>query len=454
MIRRDFTLILLIVFSISGCSSVIKRRTDKLSIIQGITSVREVEFNILSLAKANLTFELRSAEGEIIAPEEIKKITRQGSNWATHKIIFLREQKNDYNLFVYQDGKLVDQRLIGKGQKTQSTLKLAVVSCANGYYSDHLKIWDTIAEKNPEYLLMIGDNLYADISQSGVKLKVTPDLLWEKYVDQRLSLPIFFQQKLIPIHALWDDHDYGMNDGNETYEYKKESAQIFDAFFAQSLNDENYTKGKGIGGLLSMGDFNLFFLDGRSFRSPESTGLHLGKEQQGWLMKTLAEESQPSLLIKGDQFFGGYHRFESYEGNHPKDFENFILDLRKMKMPFIFFSGDRHLSEIMQFPRSLFGLPSFEITSSPVHSKLFPDSSEKNPWRVVHNDSAMNFMLIQNVAEDNHWFLDVENIGENGEVFFKRELAVFIKDLQNNLQEARKRRTGKRRYQKIRGRRR
>lgn len=454
MIGKNLIRLLLILVFFSGCSSTIKRRTDKLSIIQGVTSAREVEFNILSLAKANLTFELRSAEGEIISPDEIKKISRQGSNWVVHKIIFIRDQKIDYNLFVYQDGRLLDQRLIGKGQKSQSSLKLAVVSCANSNFSDHYKIWDTIADKNPEYLLMIGDNLYADISQSGVKLKVAPDLLWEKYVDQRLSLPIFFQQKLIPIHALWDDHDYGMNDGNETYEYKSESAQIFEAFFAQSLNDENYTKGKGVGGLLAMGDFNLFFLDGRSFRSTDSSGMHLGKEQQDWLMKALAEESQPSLLIKGDQFFGGYHRFESFEGNHQKDFENFIADLRKMKMPFIFLSGDRHLSEIMQFPRSLFGLPSFEITSSPVHSKLFPDSGEKNPWRVVHNDAAMNFMLIQNVAEDNHWFLDVENIGENGEVFFKRELAVFIKDLQNNLQEARKRRTGKRRYLRVRGRRR
>ena len=446
--------LLLITILLSSCSSVLKRRTDKLSIIQGITGPREVEFSVLSQTKANLTFDLRSAEGEIVSPDEVKKITRQGSSWSVHKLIFLRDQKKDFNLYIYQDGKLIDQRLIGRGQKNQSSLRVAVVSCANHYFSDHFKIWDTLASKNPEYLLMIGDNLYADVSQSGVKIKVTPDLLWEKYIDQRLSLPVFFQQKLIPIHALWDDHDYGMNDGNESYEYKKESAEIFEAFFAQSLNDENYLKGKGVGGLLSMGDFNLYFLDGRTFRSIETSGSHLGIDQHQWLIKSLSEEAQPSILIKGDQFFGGYHRFESYEGNHPRDFENFISDLRKMKMPFIFISGDRHLSEIMQFPRSLFGLPSFEITSSPVHSKLFPNSEVKNPWRVVQNDSSMNFTLIQNIAEDNHWFLDVENIGENGETYFKRELAVYIKDLQNNLQEARKRRSGKRRYQRIRGRRR
>jgi hypothetical protein len=77
---------------------------------------------------------------------------------------------------------------------------------------------------------------------------------------------------------------------------------------------------------------------------------------------------------------------------------------------------------------------------------------------VVHVQNKVNFTLINNLAQDNHWFMDVENIGEEGEVYYRRELAVFIKDLQNNLNEVRKRRSGKRRsgkrrYRKSRGRR-
>jgi hypothetical protein len=171
-------------------------------------------------------------------------------------------------------------------------------------------------------------------------------------------------------------------------------------------------------------------------------------------MKSLKDESQPSFIIKGDQFFGGYHSFDSYEGNHPADFSQFVTDLKVLGTPFIFLSGDRHLSEIMQFPRSLFGLPSFEITSSPMHGRVFEESGDKNPWRVVHTTGKVNFTLIKNVAQDNHWFMDVENIGENGETYHRRELAVYIKDLQNNLNEVRKRRSGRRRYRKLRGRRR
>src|SRR5690606_34231242 len=104
------------------------------------------------------------------------------------------------------------------------------------------------------------------------------------------------------------------------------------------------------------------------------------------------------------------------------------------------------LSEIMHFPRGLFGRPSYELTSSPIHARTY-ESVNANPWRVVMENKS-NFLLIDNLAQENHWFLDVQSIGLNGEVYFRRELAVYIKDLQDNLKEVRKRRSGRRRYQR------
>ena len=449
---KEFALLLILLLSFA-CSSAPKKRTDKLSILQGVTSAKEVEFSVLAPASKIITFELRSSDGIIINPDEIKIVTRAESPWSLHKLLFLRDQKKDFNLYAFENGKIIDQRLIGKGQISESHLKMAVVSCINDGYEKHFNIWNGLAQKNPEYLLMIGDNVYANREPNGSPLTANPENLWRRYTDIRLTIPFYFQQKLIPVHAVWDDNDYGSKDAGEAYEYKNESKQIFDAFFAQSLSDENYTKSFGVGGQLSLGDFNLYFLDGRSFRASYKEGRHLGIEQSQWLMKSLKEESQPSLIIKGDQFFGGYHNFDSYEGHHPEDFTTFVDSLKRIGTPVVFLSGDRHLSEIMQFPRSLFGIPSFEITSSPIHSKVYEDSGVKNPWRVVHTNGQMNFTIIDHLAKDNHWFMDVENIDENGNILFHRELAVFIKDLQNNLNEVRKRRHGKRRYRKIRGRR-
>lgn len=441
--------IFLVLIFISGCSGLPTKRTDKLSILQGITNTKEVEFSILAEQKT-LKVELRSSDDEILAPLDVKTLSRNFSQHTIHKVIFNRDPKKDYNLYVYEGEKLIDQRLVGRGQKEEDKLKVAVASCMSDFFSDHFKIWDTLAKQNPEYLLLIGDNVYTDVTGPSNIQSTTPEIIWQRYVDIRLTLPLFFQEKLIPVHAVWDDHDYGVNDGNELYPYKKESKEIFDAFYAQDLSVDDWFKGPGVGGLLSLGDFNLYFLDARSFRSAQPTGKHLGLEQSAWLISKMREEATPSLLIKGDQFFGGYHKFESFEKNHPDDFQQFTSELKLLSTPFIFLSGDRHMSEIMQFPRGLFGRPSFEITSSPIHAKMYPESTDANLWRVVMQNKHMNFTIINNEAHDNHWFLDVENIGENGEVYYRKELAVFIKDLQNNLNEVRKRRHGKRRYRRSR----
>lgn len=444
-----FHFIILFLFLV-GCARLPAKRTDKLSILQGVTSAKEVEFSVVAPKNKALRFELRSLEGEILNPDEVKVVSRDHSTHQIHKIIFTREQAKSFNLYIFEGVKVIDQRLVGRGTLDPNAVKIAVASCSNDFYSQNFQIWDEVAKKNPNYLLLIGDNVYADKSTGGKIIGVDPVVLWDRYVDVRMSLPLFFQEKLIPTHAIWDDHDYGEDDGNSDFKYKADSQAIFVSFWAQELAEEAWNPAFGTGGLLNVGDFNLYFLDGRSFRSSSSDKSHLGNEQEAWLLSKLKEQPGPSFIIKGDQFFGGYHSGGSFEGSHPANFTALTGELGKIDTPFIFLSGDRHMSEIMQFPRGLFKKPSFEITSSPIHNGMDSSPDSHNPWRVVAEKQNPNFVMISNVAKDNHWFLDVESIGENGKIYFQRELAVYIKDLQNNLQEVReKRRTGKRRYRRV-----
>lgn len=451
--KFQYLLLILILFS---CAQLPKKRTDKLSILQGITSTKDVEFSVVTLKDKIYKFELRTSDNKVITPEIIKVVGRPFSDYVVHKMLFVRDPKIEYNLIAYENEKVVDQRLVGKGQLERSHLRLAIASCMDDNFSQHFKIWDALAKTNPEYVLMIGDNVYVDKGKGGLgkKLFVDEELLWKRYVDIRLSIPFYFSSKLIPVHALWDDHDYGTSGPGVEFKNKDQSRDVFESFFAQNLSEDEWFKGVGVGGLLSLGDFNLYFLDARSFRSGDPSSEHIGVDQYKWLMGRISEESSPSLLIKGDQFFGGYHDWDSYEKNHPREFQKFSEDLKKTQAPFVFISGDRHMSEIMQFPRSLFGKPSFEITSSPMHGKTYPETRDSNPWRVVAEKARVNFTIMDNTAKDDHWFMEVENIGEDGEVHYRRELAVFIKDLQNNLNEVRKRRSGRRRYRQSRGRRR
>lgn len=443
--------VLLILFSCAQAPA--KKYSHKVSILQGLTQENSVEFTLLVPKGSDYQVVLQAPEGEKISPESSQTVSREDSDFAVLKLLFLKSSAPSYNLFVYDGGKLIDQRLVGHGPRAANKLDLVVASCMDETRVKELGIWDQVAQKNPDYLLLIGDNVYADKFNTAGGQGPTPKEIWQRYVEVRRTLPLYFQEKLIPTHALWDDHDYGLNDAGGDFKFKDASKEIFEAFWAQTLTQENWTKGKGVGGLLALGDFNLYFLDARSFRDADPSGVHLGLAQEDWLISKLREEKNPSLLIKGDQFFGGYHRFESFEGNHPENFQRFVGSLRALTTPFVFVSGDRHLSEIMQFPRTLFTRPSFEITSSPIHARTFPESTEKNPWRVVSNSQGPNFTFVKNEARDNHWFMELENIGPDGNVVYRRELAVFIQDLQNNLNEGRKRRSGRRRYQRRRSRR-
>ena len=191
----------LIILFLVSCSRLPSKRTDKLSILQGVTNTKEVEFSVVAKKNRILRFELRDEAGEIINPDETKIITRDFSDYGVHKALFGRDFKKVYNLYVYENEQIIDQRLVGRGQREESKLKLAVVSCMSDFYSKHFKIWDALSSKNPEYLLMIGDNVYADQSSANSYIQTNPEIIWERYVDARLRYPIFFQQKLIPTHG-------------------------------------------------------------------------------------------------------------------------------------------------------------------------------------------------------------------------------------------------------------
>jgi hypothetical protein len=156
-----------VILFMSACASRPKLRTDKFSILQGLTTPTEVELSLVAPVDKTLAFELRSADGEILKPTELKTISRSQSKWVVHKLLFIKKPNQDYNFYVFENQQLLDQRLVGKGQLNHTKLKIAVVSCMNDSYVKHFKIWEKLAENNPEYLLMLGDNVYANREANG-----------------------------------------------------------------------------------------------------------------------------------------------------------------------------------------------------------------------------------------------------------------------------------------------
>ena len=49
------------------------------------------------------------------------------------------------------------------------------------------------------------------------------------------------------VFAIWDDHDYGINNGDSSYQYKLDSKQIFTQFWDQQKQSEKISRGGGGG---------------------------------------------------------------------------------------------------------------------------------------------------------------------------------------------------------------
>ena len=116
-------------------------------------------------------------------------------------------------------------------------LNIIFGSCSN--QRRNMKHWEEIITYNPNYIFLLGDNVYGDFFEKNAnKLK-------EAY--NKLNLNKHFQiiKKNIPIIPIWDDHDYGLNDGGKNWIYKEKAKEVFLNFF-NIAPDDFRRKRKGI----------------------------------------------------------------------------------------------------------------------------------------------------------------------------------------------------------------
>ena len=85
--------------------------------------------------------------------------------------------------------------------------RIAFGSCAR--QDKEQPIWDAVVETKPEHFVFLGDNVYADTEDMDV-MRAKYALLGKQPGYQKLKATC-------PVHATWDDHDYGANDAGAEY---------------------------------------------------------------------------------------------------------------------------------------------------------------------------------------------------------------------------------------------
>lgn len=244
-------------------------------------------------------------------------------------------------------------------------------------------IWKTIKEANPQLFIMMGDNVYASkkedkpIIDQYIKMNQIQD-----YKDLRESIPFL---------AMWDDHDYGQNDGGVDNPEKDEARRVFLNYWSYL----KFTMPKDQNGAIYhsriVGTKNrkvqIILLDTRWDRTalvknpeynaetnteqPPKINLPtedknariLSETQWKWLDQELAKPANLRIIVSSIQVIANDHYFEKW-GNFPKERERLFELLKKRKAKnTIILSGDRHLASIAK--EEVKGLGTiFDVTAS------------------------------------------------------------------------------------------
>jgi len=276
-------------------------------------------------------------------------------------------------------------------------IKIGIGSCLDQDFPQ--PIWQPIEEENLDYFIFLGDNVYGDsIFENLYKMK-------RAYSKQEKLLPDFLDQT--DIFAIWDDHDYGKNDGGSDYKYKKLAENLFLDFWNVPINDVRRSR-EGIYFSENKVFFNkkykLIFLDTRYFRSQlkgkkgsyqknnDESSTILGKEQWTWLEKELNSNFDYLFIFSSIQIIPEDHGFEKWS-NFPNDRTKLLKILEKYKDRTILFSGDRHRSGI--YKRN--GI--IEITSSSMNK---PGSSffETDKYLIGETYPQENYSVLKILNDD------------------------------------------------------
>lgn len=281
------------------------------------------------------------------------------------------------------------------------------------------EIFNSIYQKKPNFMLWLGDNLYLREPDWNSRTGI-----YKRYTHAR-SLPEL-QPMLANMHhyAIWDDHDYGPNDCDRSFWNKNITEEAFNAFWCNP--NTNVTGKGGITGTFVWNDCQFFMMDDRWFRSPNRRNniekSYLGEEQLNWLIDALTfSKATFKFICVGGQVLNPVVTKENYS-IYKEELSQLLGAIEEAKIPgVIFFSGDRHHTEITKLPRNN-AYPLYDITVSPLLSRV----NDRNEANYLREEGTIvrekNFGVVNIVGEPENRTLKITIFNAKGDALWTREI--------------------------------
>ena len=262
-----------------------------------------------------------------------------------------------------------------------------------------------VIARSPDLFVYLGDNIYGDTEDM--------QILRGKY--QTLANKPEFQalRRACPTLSIWDDHDYGINDGGRHYPMKAESKEVFLDFW-QEPEGSTRRNHEGIYHAHQFSDgehtLQLLLLDTRTFRddlrprekAPNFKNSYrphenddptlLGAAQWTWLEQCLRTPADLRIIATSIQFGHSYNGWESWT-LFPHERNRLIETIsRAGASGVVLISGDVHWGEInrQDVPG---GYPLHDVTASGLNQDW--DTIEPSTRRVGPAVAEYNFGSIE-----------------------------------------------------------
>lgn len=268
----------------------------------------------------------------------------------------------------------------GPAPGTGHDFRVAFGSCPR-FGEDRVQpIWPRVSELEPDLFLWIGDNIYGD--------SVNPHVLQEEYRRQRDVDGLQPVLRSVSHLAVWDDHDFGMNNQDSRNPIKEEALAIFKQYWANPSYGLPDTP--GVFFRYSYGQVDFFMLDDRYHRDPDVAPqgpdkTMLGARQLEWLQEELGSSSAVfKVLVSG----GGWSQAKGDTGDSWAAFvdeRNKIFDfIRDNEISgVVLLSGDTHVAELNVIPWSdKGGYDFYDLVSSPLAQDTADNWLERRPTRI------------------------------------------------------------------------
>ena len=248
-------------------------------------------------------------------------------------------------------------------------------------------IFNVIDKHKPDVFMWLGDAAYVRYAKESrwkivrkykyffnVFDKFNKTKVLRQYNNTKYSPDYYNFNKKTPVIGVWDDNDYGQNDGNKYFPYKEQMKEIFLDFLDEPKDSHRRQPNKAIYTTYSFGDkksyksIRVILLDVRYEKSAwvDKDRDMLGEEQWKWFEEVLTKANETFILIASGTQILPFDRLFS-EAWLPEGRTRLFNLLRKVKKNgVLLLTGDIHNAQILRTPCVIpeIGYPLYEITSS------------------------------------------------------------------------------------------